>query len=521
MLRRVSWRWWTSFAIFAALGLAWVLATPLFAAPDEPAHVVRAASVGRGQLLGTTPPADQQVPPIGDAATVVTAPGIYRSANRVACLAGHPNRPASCVAFHGSSAETHVQTYVGHHSPAYYAPVGFLSRVVSPGAGQVYLMRIIGMLAIAALLASALETLRRTVLPMWAGAGFAIALSPMVLFLGATVSPSGVEIGSAIAVWVHGSVLAKEADDRVDPKVVDRLGIAACVLVLSRALSPLWLAVLGLVLLILTSRSGLRALVHSRRVWIWAGVLAACTAAQLWWYAYGHPLSYFVGTPVHGSGVALVRTSFGKSSEMLREMIGVFGWLETRAPAVTYLVWLLALGAIVALALAVASARFVWALLAATAAAVVIPVLVEAAGAHEAGFIWQGRYSLPLAVGVPIIAGVGVGSSETASRLGRRLALVLVASLAVAQILAFTQAIRRYAVGAHGPLWFFGHGQWSPPGTAPVLIVGFALAIAAGLWWIVLAPPRWRGHGGEGSADLAVGVPTAAPVAAADAAVTV
>ncbi len=232
-MRRVNWRWWTSFAIFAALGLAWVLATPLFAAPDEPAHVVRAASVGRGQLLGRTPPADQLIPPIGDAAVVVTAPGIYRSASSVACLAWHPNVPADCVSFTGSRAETHVETYVGHHSPAYYVPVGFLSRVVRPGAAQVYAMRIIGMLAIAALLASALETLRRTVVPMWAGTGFAIALSPMVLFLGATVSPSGVEIASAIGVWVHGSVLAKEAERGVDPKLVDRLGIASCVLLLS------------------------------------------------------------------------------------------------------------------------------------------------------------------------------------------------------------------------------------------------------------------------------------------------
>ncbi len=224
---------------------------------------------------------------------------------------------------------------------------------------------------------------------------------------------------------------------------------------------------------------------------------------------------------MHESGLALVRTSFGKSGEMLREMIGAFGWLETRAPGATYLIWLLALGAVIALALAVASARFVWALLAATAATVVIPVLVEAAGAHEAGFIWQGRYSLPLAVGVPILAGVGVGSSETARRLGRRLAVVVVASLAVAQILAFAQAIRRYAVGAHGPLWIVGHERWTPPGTAPVLIAGFALAITAGLWWIVLAPPHWRGRDGDRTADLHLGVPTSTAVVATDAPVTV
>jgi hypothetical protein len=506
-LPRPNWRWWASFALFAALGLAWVLATPLFAAPDEPAHIVRAASVGRGELLGPTVPKAQQVAPFGNAMVTVTAPKIYRSAANVTCFTFEPETPANCLSFAGPRSLGHLQTYVGHHPPAYYLSVGFLSRVLRPGVGQVYLMRILGMLAIAALLASSLETLRRLVAPLWAGIGLAIAMSPMVLFLSATVSPSGVEIGSAIGVWVHGAVLAREADDTVDPKLVDRLGVAACVLVVTRALSPLWLGVAAVVLVILTTRAGLRALVHSHRVWLWTAVLAAFAATQVWWYAYGQPLSHFVGTPVHESGVALVRTSLGKSGEMLREMVGVFGWLDTRAPAVTFFVWVLALGAVAALALAIASARFAWSLLAATVATVLLPVLVEASGAHEAGFIWQGRYTLPLAVGVPIIAGIGIASSEAALRLGRRLAVVLVASLAVAQVLAFAEALRRYAVGANGLLWFFRHEQWSPPVPSLVLVIGFAAAIAATLWWMVLAPSGLTGTGGRRSSGTRVAVP--------------
>ncbi len=487
-MKRVNLRWWTSFAIFAILGLAWVLATPLFAAPDEPAHVVRAASVGRGELIGRTVPKAQQVAPFGNAAVIVTAPGIYQNGGNVACLAFQRDTTGDCLNLVGTRHEIHEMTYVGHHPPAYYAGVGFFSRVLRPGAGQVYLMRALGMLVIAALLASALESLRRTLIPMWAGTGLAIAMSPMVLFLAGTVSPSGVEIGAAIGVWVHGTVLAQEATDSVDPKLVDRLGIAACLLVLSRALSPLWLGVLGLVMLVLVTRAGLLALAKSHRVWIWGGALAVCSAFQAWWYVYGQPLSHFVGTPVHESGRALLQTSLGKSGEMLREMVGVFGWLDTRAPGVTFLIWVLALGGIAALALAVASARFVIALLAATVVTVVLPVIVEAAGAHEAGFIWQGRYSLPLAVGVPIIAGIGVGSSENARRLGRRLAIVIVAALSVAQILAISEAIRRYAVGTDGPVWFFPDARWNPPIPSLVLILGFGAVITVGLWWIVLAP---------------------------------
>jgi Predicted membrane protein (DUF2142) len=487
---RLNRRWWASFALFSVLGLAWVLATPLFAAPDEPAHVIRAASVGRGELLGKRPPPDRIVAPIGDAAVEVTAPGIYKAGGNITCLAFQKNNTADCLHVNGNRGETHVDTYVGHHNPAYYLPVGFLSRVLRPGSGQVYLMRALGMLAIAALLASALETLKGLSGPMWAGTGFAIALSPMVLFLSGTVSPSGVEIGAAFAVWVQGAVLAKEAPDTVDPKVVDRLGIAASALVLSRALSPLWLGVIGLVLLIIATRAGLLAILTTRRVWIWAAVLGACAAFQLFWFVYGHPLDYFVGTPVHGSGEALVRTSLGKSGEMLREMVGVFGWLDTRAPGITYLVWVLALGGLAALAVGMASSRFVWALLAATAATVVLPVIVEAAGAGEAGFIWQGRYSLPLAVGVPLIAGIGLGSSESAQRLARRLVWVIGVSLAVGQVLAFAQALRRYAVGADGPLWFFPDARWEPPVPALLLVIGFSAVIALTIWWILLAPPN-------------------------------
>ena len=38
-VKRLNLRWWASFALFAVIGLAWVVATPIFAAPDEPAHV--------------------------------------------------------------------------------------------------------------------------------------------------------------------------------------------------------------------------------------------------------------------------------------------------------------------------------------------------------------------------------------------------------------------------------------------------------------------------------------------------
>ena len=52
-----SWRiWGVSFALLSALLGAWVVATPLFGQPDEPAHYLKASSLVRGQLLGDVDP---------------------------------------------------------------------------------------------------------------------------------------------------------------------------------------------------------------------------------------------------------------------------------------------------------------------------------------------------------------------------------------------------------------------------------------------------------------------------------
>jgi hypothetical protein len=44
-----------TFVLVAAVTGLWGLATPLFANADEQAHVVRAASIARGELVGKTP----------------------------------------------------------------------------------------------------------------------------------------------------------------------------------------------------------------------------------------------------------------------------------------------------------------------------------------------------------------------------------------------------------------------------------------------------------------------------------
>ena len=279
-------------------------------------------------------------------------------------------------------------------------------------------------------------------------------LSPMVLFLGSTVSPSGVEIGAAIGVWVQRRGARRGGDDRrrpearrparhrdVHPRALPRAVTALARGDRARAAHPHD-----------ARRSRSRSL-KSRRVWIWGGVARrSARRSSSGGTSTATPLSHFVGTPVHASAPQLLKTSFGKSGEMLREMVGVFGWLDTRAPGVTFFIWVSRSAASRRWRSPLASTRFVWRCSPRPRSTVVAarPRRSRAARTRPAS---SGRAatrcrSRSASRSSP---GIGVGSAERRQRLGRRLGVVLVVGLAVAQFLAF----------AAGPAPLRRRGRWS------------------------------------------------------------
>ena len=106
-------------------------------------------------------------------------------------------------------------------------------------------------------------------------------------------------------------------------------------------------------------------------------------------------------------------------------------------------------------------------------------------GAEEHGiFFWRARYTLPLAVGIPILAGLALAETDIIGRVMQRLATILAALFLVASWVAFARDGQRLTVGAYGPLLpWDGHG-WSPPVPLTLLDVTY-LGFLAGL--VVLA----------------------------------
>jgi Predicted membrane protein (DUF2142) len=181
-----------------------------------------------------------------------------------------------------------------------------------------------------------------------------------------------------------------------------------------------------------------------------------------------------------------VRVAFGKSTINYEQMIGVFGWLDTPAPFLTILLWTMMLGGLTGLALVAGVRRQCVALIGLIGAATLVPVVIESAKAEDVGFIWQGRYTMPLAVGVPILAGLMVSTGERRYLVLDRTRLTLIATVAlfVAHFLAYVQHLRRNMVGYDGPIQFWRDPNWSPLLPAWLLTAGYALALAGLLLWL-------------------------------------
>ena len=286
--------WWTSFVLVTLASGLWVLANPPLAGPDEPAHVIRAVRYDHGQLTGMELTEREEKLASGTGRKdllVVRVPKLYAVASMTTtCFAYHPPMTtAACLRFGRSSRDADVLTYVARHPPAYYAAVGVVSRIFPPGSGAVYLMRFVSSLMAGAFIATAIAAIRRYAAPRLVAVGLAIAITPMVLFMSSQVNPSGLEIAASHAVSVCGLLLVSHADEGIDNRLLTAVGIAGCVLALTRQLGPLWLGLIALTIVGVSKRAAGN-LVRSNWACLWSVLVVISCLAQAGWNLTEHSL---------------------------------------------------------------------------------------------------------------------------------------------------------------------------------------------------------------------------------------
>jgi hypothetical protein len=488
--------WFTSFVLVTLLCVLWAVADPLFAGPDEPAHVIKAVAVDHGQLTGkqlTQPLDSKQFQTVEQVTFDVRVPEIFGSVGVVPCFAHHGDLLPPCLKFRGSTQDADVPTYTARNPPAYYAVVGLASRVHRAGAATVYLMRFITAAITGAFVATAITALRRSAAPRLVAVGLVVAVTPVVLFLSGTVNPNAPEIASAIALWVCGLALVSRAAERVDNRLVTATGISAGVLTLCRQVGPLWLGLIALIIAGVANRDALRNLARSSWVRLWAVVVAAAAVAQLTWDGVVQPVeaTRVEHSLFHGPTLDVVEDSAGGLWVSYRELIDTYGWLDTRAPRLTLLFWTAAIALLLFVAIAWATRRQVVALGALLAAIVVVPIVLEATFYRHAGTLWQGRYNLALAVGVPILAASCLATTERGRQLASpRLVWTVGIALGVGHVLAFANDLRRYTAGYSREIQYWKAPQWLPPLMTPLLLtIVYSAVIVAFVWWVLVAVP--------------------------------
>lgn len=467
---------WALLSIVAAV---WAIGMPLTTGPDEPSHFVKAAAVVRGEF-GGIPSRD---------GTVVQVPAYVAYTPGETCTAYNPEQTANCgpTVPEPSGLIMDGTTTAGAYNPVYYALVGWPTLIFTDQSG-LYAMRIVSGILASAFLALGLMMLRtwqRRVFPLIAAL---VALTPMVLYINGVINPSSLEIAGTFAAFI--AMLSIIVDPR--PRLVTErmliLSVSAALACSTRSISPLWIALLLLIPLVLLSRQALVALLRRRAVWVGISVVAVAAAFSLAWTVLSASLTLAnpqdVGPTTYDNVGASPAFGFVKmimlSVNLGQQMIGILGWFDTLLPFPVYFIFSALIGTLgIAAAVLLRGRRAVMAL-ALLIALIIGPAVVQAVYITGGGFIWQGRYTLPLLVCT--VVGVAALISETWTklepRLVRRLSILVGFFWAASQVLSYLQALRRYSVGASGSFTaIFTAPEWSPPLGSIMLMITAVAAI--------------------------------------------
>ena len=469
---------------YGLLLAAWVVGNPVFAAPDEWSHYLRAVAIAHGRLLGDVPASyhDPHLDPRQEAwvrqavREITVPPGM--SPDAFACNAFRPEASAACVEkVVPAPREERALIVNGTYQPAgYLLPALFLAPANGAKAA-LWLARAANAIVCLMLLAIAIRAILPSLL------GVAAAATPMALFLAAVLNPSGIEVAGAIAMCA-GLVALSRSDGPARRKVWIAIAAGGVALCLSRSLGPLWVLIFAAIWIVWRGIGGaigvLRAAPGSAGA-VSAAIGAAAILNRIWEGLYGPKL--------HFPRTERLRDAIGQSIQILprwlREQAGVFGWVDSPMPDWAYIAWAAVVVALILAALVAGRARDRLAMAGATLVAIALPVLLNALVLRPIAWEVQGRHVLPVTVIVPLLA-AEIVVQRTADSAFRRIAIAAGAVLCAAvQFTGFLADAHRNAVGVDAGWFFLGRAEWAPAEGWPLLLgmaaIGAACLAAAAL----------------------------------------
>jgi hypothetical protein len=476
-----------AFAAFFALSATWALTLPLGTTIDESAHMAWAAAVSDGQF---TPSRYDE--PWGRDVLWVTArvrvPEVIAVLGvESGCTARDPEKPAKCFPASSSSDSTRLvpsETIMSSYNPLYYLLVGWPVYVLR-GLHGLYAMRLISALICSLLAACAAVVALR--IGRVAFAGVLVAATPMVLCQAGSVNPNGPEAAGGLLAFTALSALALDPDLSLRRSRLGFFALGAGVVAIVRPAGLEWLAVIAVMAVLLLGARHLNQVVRDRRSWpALGGLLVAVLFAAAWNFTRGGLNSIPLA---HGDGYTLTESmedSVRGTPEMLRSLIGPFSSSQTFAPFGVEAAWLGLFGFLLLGAAMFAGRRQLLVLGVWFAGIVLMPIVANAATAPGLINLWQGRYGLWFAVGLPVYAAmvIDIRLAVWAPVVARRLTSILGAVVALGHLGMFWYVVRQFGVGLAGPVLPL-HFTWEPPfgWKSNGLLLLFGLALLGVVAW--------------------------------------
>ncbi|MBT8225947.1 MAG: DUF2142 domain-containing protein [Dactylosporangium sp.] len=384
------------------MGAAWATAAPYNGVADEINHAQHAAGVGRGEFI---PVKASQAE--GAGAFHHVKAGLTKTD---LCWQGIPRESADCAAEpDGDQTLVRVHSYAGRYPPAYYAVVGW-PLALWPGWGGVLTARLLSAALVSLFLAFAAHALLRWLRHPMMTAAVLVAITPITLHFAGSINPAALEIAAGLALFA-GLVALLFPREPVAPRAALVLaGISAITLVIVRPFGPLWAFVIFGVLLVPSSRAVLRRVFALPMVRLWvAGLAAACVAALTWIVLMGTGERGWV-SPVDLSTIGALKFELiQRLDEYPRQMVGVLAWLDAPLAGPSYVLWFMAFGLLYCSGLALGTWTQRWRLIVLTLVTFAVPIVGDTLGARTYGLVSQGRYVLPIAVGLPVLAAYALG----------------------------------------------------------------------------------------------------------------
>ncbi len=482
-------RTWTAITAssLALLLASWLLLIPLLGGTDEAQHAI--ASYADAHLITHRPSPYSYQP----AVQAIREPGTFaflpaesyclalgRTANcrvpiDLCAFFEHSNRCNEPLI--GSNRPSAAMTYTARYPPTYFSLVG-LPTFVSTSPGVLYAMRMVAAIINGLLLFGALFAVFRWGRRPGLIAGLAVALAPSVLALSVVINPSGLEVCAALCAWTAGILLATTGGP--PPLALTRMtGLGATALALSRPSSPAWLALIVIVVGLIARPSRRRELLADTHLRRWGLIALVATIFTMTWVVLVHSGEVLttIGYRTRSNGQNMIMT-LRMSETWLHQTIGLLGRTLFYVPTTTLMLWSAAgLALIVAGLLGCRGAHRgrKLALPFIMVVTLAVPYGLSLLWHQNPEFIDSGRYGLPAAVGIALVAGGLMPSTRTMTRL----TVGIIVACGIGEVVAFAGMLNLFSHGTRALPWKGGTlGTWSPPvsGVSLLIVSTFAMA---------------------------------------------